>query len=182
VSDHAGDNDGSFSLDFVFRNGYSSATVRVVSFLGASGAGKTTLIEQLIRNLAGKTASIAAIKHTHHPLESTSRGDTLRFQRAGAREVILAGDTRAILWRGTEQRSISFGEPRELLDVLDAEWVLIEGFKRHNLGPAVVIGDLEPPAHTVAVVKHEGDATPFALFAPTQVAELSAFLDRITAS
>lgn len=155
--------------------------MRVVSFIGASEAGKTTLIERLIRHLAA-TTSVAAIKHTHHPLEQTNRGDTLRFQQAGAREVILAADCEAVLWRGSRPHPVRFREPAELLGLLDAEWVLIEGFKGHHLGPAIVVGDLEPPRHAVALVRPRGGAETLPVFTPSQVAELAEFLGRITGS
>ena len=72
---------------------------RAVVFSGYSNSGKTTLICRLIEELSRRGIVTGAIKHTHHPVTATDDGDTGRFLRAGASQVILAGEGEAVLFR-----------------------------------------------------------------------------------
>lgn len=57
----------------------------VISIVGHSGAGKTTLIEQLLPLLIAKGVRVATLKHTHHNPELDIPGkDSWRHKRAGA--------------------------------------------------------------------------------------------------
>jgi len=87
------------------------------------------LICALVRHFVARGTRVAAVKHTHHPLNEERAGDTGRFLEAGATPVILAGDAEAVVFTDMVTR-ISFRDPRELLThVDDAELVLVEGFK-----------------------------------------------------
>ena len=56
----------------------------VISFVGHSGAGKTTLIEKLVRHLSGNHR-VSTIKHAHHKVELDTPGkDSHRYKAAGA--------------------------------------------------------------------------------------------------
>ena len=109
--------------------------MRVAAIIGHSGSGKTTLITGLIRHFVTSGLRVAAIKHTHHPLNVERRGDTAAFQDAGAEPVIFARDSEAI----HDGKRIEFGSPHELLDRIDADVVLIEGFKQIDLWPRIEI-------------------------------------------
>ncbi|MBI3925188.1 MAG: molybdopterin-guanine dinucleotide biosynthesis protein B [Armatimonadetes bacterium] len=63
-----------------------------VGIVGRSGAGKTTLIEGLLRELTGRGYAVATLKHTHHRLELDRPGsDTDRHLGAGAACAWLSG-------------------------------------------------------------------------------------------
>src|SRR5258708_1457968 len=113
--------------------------MHVAAVTGMSGSGKTTLVEALIRLYSGRGERVAAIKHTHHPLNLENRGDTARFLAAGATPVLLARDDEAVVWsaanlpplpvRLTHGAGVA-GTLRidELLDhALYADVVLVEG-------------------------------------------------------
>lgn len=103
---------------------------------GPSGAGKTTLIEQLIRRFVAAGDRVGAIKHTHHPLnDDEDRGDTGRFRRAGAERVMLAGQGEAVIFQATGTARIAYAHPADLLAHFDCEIVLIEGFKNDGDWP-----------------------------------------------
>lgn len=104
--------------------------MKVAGFAGFSGAGKTTLVEQLIACLRGGGLRVSVIKHAHHRFDIDHPGkDSWRHRQAGANEVLLASDMRLALLREYDQPH----EPdvHALLAQLDAraDWVLIEGFK-----------------------------------------------------
>ena len=108
--------------------------MKVVGFAGPSGAGKTTLIEQLIPRLKARRLRVSVVKHSHHGFESDHPGkDTWRHREAGAYEVLAVSRERLVLQRSFEQ-----AEERSVHDVLPAlhpgvDWVLVEGWRDSDL-------------------------------------------------
>ena len=103
--------------------------MNLVAFCGASGAGKTTLIEGVIAALKNEGLRVSVIKHAHEGFEIDRPGkDSWRHARAGAFEVVVASALRLAKLREFERRV----EPdlHALLGELSAcDWVLAEGFK-----------------------------------------------------
>jgi molybdopterin-guanine dinucleotide biosynthesis protein B len=64
--------------------------MRVIAVVGGKRSGKTTTIENMIRELTRRGYRVAAVKHVSEPgfTIDTSRKDTWRFARAGAETVI----------------------------------------------------------------------------------------------
>jgi len=104
--------------------------MEVVAIAGPSGSGKTTRLVELIRSAVAEGRSVGAIKHTHHPLNEENRGDTAAFLAAGARPAILAGDGEAVVFDGTSVTRVAYSELPDLLALLTADLVVVEGFKR----------------------------------------------------
>lgn len=107
--------------------------MKVVGICGASGVGKTTLIEGLIAALKARGQRVSVIKHAHHGFDIDQPGkDSWRHRRAGAREVLLASDQRLALLREYELE----GQPsvhRLIAEMADCDWLLLEGFKHADL-------------------------------------------------
>jgi molybdopterin-guanine dinucleotide biosynthesis protein B len=115
--------------------------VKVAAITGFSGAGKTTLITQLIARYVAEGLRVGAIKHTHHHLNEENRGDTARMRAAGAEPVILAGPGQAVIFRAAGTTRVPYERPRDLLEHFDHDVVLVEGFKELGDWPKVSIGD-----------------------------------------
>ena len=129
---------------------------RVVSLTGRSGSGKTTLIVALIRRYTAAGLTVAAMKHTHHELNLENRGDTAKFLQAGANPVILAAAGMAVSHgRGAPVSPpvpFAYGDPQELLTRLNADIILIEGFKAVDAWPRVeVTADMTPDSLAVVL-------------------------------
>ncbi|HEU5134770.1 MAG TPA: molybdopterin-guanine dinucleotide biosynthesis protein B [Steroidobacteraceae bacterium] len=106
-----------------------SAAPRVIAIVGSQGAGKTTLIEQLIPALNARGLVVSTIKHTHHHhIELDVPGkDSHRHRLAGASEVLVASDSG---WARIAARSQPASLPELLAQLRGADVVLIEGFKQ----------------------------------------------------
>jgi len=71
----------------------------VVSFVGPSGVGKTTLVESLVPLLAERGLRVGTIKHASHGFDVDRPGsDSFRHRKAGASTVLLFGPGGAVLF------------------------------------------------------------------------------------
>lgn len=136
--------------------------MKVFGFAGYSGAGKTTLIEQLIPNFTARGLRVSLIKHTHHNFDVDQPGkDSWRHRQAGAGEVLLTCDTRWVLMhelRGAPEPSLE-----EQLSVLSpCDLVLVEGFKQTPISkleihrPALGKPPIWPENSSVVAVASDG--------------------------
>ena len=108
--------------------------MKVVGFAGYSGAGKTTLIEQVIAALRARGLRVSVIKHAHHRFDIDRPGkDSFRHREAGAVEVLIASRHRLALMREFERETEL--SVHQLIARLDAgvDWVLVEGFRGSDL-------------------------------------------------
>lgn len=103
--------------------------MKVFGFAGYSGAGKTTLIEQLIPRFVMEGLRVSLIKHAHHGFDLDRPGkDSFRHREAGATEVFLVSSQRWVLMhelRGQPEPSLE----EQLAHMSPCDLVLVEGFK-----------------------------------------------------
>lgn len=103
--------------------------IPALGFAAYSGAGKTTLIEKLIRSLKARGLRVAVIKHDGHDFEMDCEGkDSWRFSRAGAEMSIV---TSAYKTAVIEQRRLSLEQAAAW--VHDVDLILVEGCKQAPL-------------------------------------------------
>jgi molybdopterin-guanine dinucleotide biosynthesis protein MobB len=101
----------------------------IVSIVGQSESGKTTLIEKLIPLLTQRGYRIGTIKHTHHAVDIDRSGkDSARHRTAGAETVMLASPGRIAMFKATASESLD-GLIRYFDDV---DLLITEGYKREN--------------------------------------------------
>jgi len=112
------------------ENSYSNS-VPVVSIVSArSGAGKTTLIEGIIKNLKSRNYRVGVLKHDVKKFEIDYPGkDSYKFTKAGADSVVIASPTKLAMIQNLEkEKSIE-----ELMWLFrDEDIVIVEGFKNNN--------------------------------------------------
>ncbi|WP_372682563.1 molybdopterin-guanine dinucleotide biosynthesis protein B [Desulfosarcina sp.] len=99
----------------------------VISIVGKSESGKTTLIERLIPELKRRGYRIGIVKHAHHGFDMDRKGkDSYRHRQAGADTVMIASPGQIAMIKSV---------PNEGLDDLipyfdDMDLLITEGFKR----------------------------------------------------
>ena len=108
--------------------------MKVVGFSGYSGSGKTTLVEQLIARLRLAGQRVSVVKHAHHDFDIDHPGkDSWRHREAGAFEVVIASRPPA----GQDPRVRGARRSRRctscIAELVDCDWVLVEGFKHADL-------------------------------------------------
>jgi molybdopterin-guanine dinucleotide biosynthesis protein B len=159
--------------------------VPIVSIVGRSNSGKTTLLEKLVRELTARGRRVATIKHHFHgPVEVDVPGkDSWRHKRAGARVVALSSPDTLFVVRDTA------GElPLETIAhqaLFEVDVILTEGFKSAPMPKVEVIRAAQdtpllcgPGDHLVAVVTDRDLALPVPCFGLEEVGPLADFVER----
>lgn len=103
-------------------------TIPVVSIVGKSDAGKTTLIEKLVPELKRRGYRVATIKRDAHQFEIDHPGkDSFRHFHAGADWAVIASPAKMASVRRLK-RELTLDELAAT--ILDVDVILTEGFKR----------------------------------------------------
>ena len=107
------------------------SAVPVVSVVGHSNVGKTTLMERLIGELKRRGLRIATIKHDVYDFDIDRPGkDSWRHAQAGSDLVVIASPHRVAMIARTEQE-LRLDEIVARLP-LEVDLVLTEGYKRED--------------------------------------------------
>jgi molybdopterin-guanine dinucleotide biosynthesis protein B len=102
--------------------------IPILSIIGKSNSGKTTLIEKLIVELTIRGYRVATIKHNRHGYEIDHEGkDSWRHKHAGAVTTVVASPTRVAVVEDVA-RDYDIAELAALY-IRNADIVLAEGFK-----------------------------------------------------
>ena len=118
--------------------------IPIISIVGKSDSGKTTLIEKLVPELVRRGYRVATVKHDVHGFEVDREGkDSWRHKQAGAHTVIISSPQKVALIRDVEKDST--------LDEIRGRWVqdvdllLSEGYKK----------DVQPKIEVFRKEKHK---------------------------
>ena len=101
--------------------------IPVISFVGRSGAGKTTYLEKLISEMKRRGFRIGIIKHDSHGFEMDHPGkDTWRHAKAGADVVCIASKEKFAMIKRTESE-MTLTEVVARIDGVDV--IFVEGYR-----------------------------------------------------
>ena len=126
--------------------------VPIITFVGKSGTGKTTLLEQLIPMLKARGLRLAVLKHDAHHFEMDKPGkDTYRFTTAGADVVTISNAEKfAMIEQPPEELSL-----RDIISRLpQVDLVLTEGYKKSRY-PKIEIHRAELHRPLLAILTDE---------------------------
>ncbi len=150
----------------------------IVSFIGKSNSGKTTLLEKVIVELTSRKYKVATIKHTAEEATLDTPGkDTWRHLRAGSKATAIGSDKRIVLIKPVKRKS-TVEEMARLLGE-DYDIIITEGFKqgpypkievhRREIGPL-----LTGIKNVIAIATNESldtEARQFSIDDPVSVAD-----------
>jgi len=103
-------------------------TTPIISIVGKSDTGKTTLLEKMIPELKKRGYRVATIKHHVHWFEIDQPGkDTWRHAQAGSDVVVIAAPNRLAMIRNLEAE-LTIDQIVEMIP--DVDIIFTEGYKR----------------------------------------------------
>lgn len=115
--------------------------VPIVSFVGRSNSGKTTLIERIIPELVRAGYRVATVKHAGHGFDLDTEGkDSWRHKRAGASSVVVVSKGSLAMFADVSDQ-LKVEEVRDRF--LDGTYDLIiaEGWKSEGYPKIIVVRD-----------------------------------------
>ncbi len=135
-------------------------SIPVVSVVGESGAGKTTFLEKLIKELKARKVRVGVVKHHLHGADIDRPGkDTWRLAGAGAEAVAISTPEKVGLFKKLE-REMNLDEVAGLIG--DVDIILAEGYKKGDK-PKIEVNRsahsnrlISDPAELIAVVSDVG--------------------------
>lgn len=103
-------------------------TIPIVSIVGKSNSGKTTLLEKILPELVARGYRVATIKHNVHGFEIDHEGkDSFRHKKAGASLTVVTSPSRVALIEDVDKDQ-SLAEIREKY-IHNVDLILSEGYK-----------------------------------------------------
>ena len=103
---------------------------RIITIVGKSDSGKTTLLEKVIALLTDKGYKIGSVKHAHDGFEMDKEGkDSWRHRKAGASATLVITENKIAM---VKDDTTSYIEKMQSY-LSDMDIILAEGFKKQNL-------------------------------------------------
>ena len=158
--------------------------MKVIGVAGFKNAGKTTLVERLVRHLTAEGLRVSTVKHAHHSFDIDHEGrDSFRHRKAGASEVaVISRERTAIIHELRGEAEPSLADVLARLSPCDL--VIVEGYKRDShdkievrnlaLGHPELAGEDPTVVAIAATAAIEGAPVP--VFSRDDVAALAAFI------
>jgi len=158
----------------------------IISIVGKSDSGKTTLLESLIAELNRRGRRVAIVKHSHHADDlDTPAKDTWRFTRAGSVLSAINSLDHLAVYRRVDH----YFDPREISSTVlwDFDLILTEGFKGSDY-PKIEVHRakqgrelVSDPARLLAVVTDERLDLDVPQFTHEDVAGIAGFIEKVMA-
>lgn len=154
----------------------------IVSVIGKSKSGKTTLIEKLIRELKSRGYRVATIKHAPQNVAFDEPGkDSWRHTQAGSEATVISSPDKVVLIKPVA-KDISLKEIAHLLDE-NYDIILTEGFKQGD-APKIEVHrrDAGPPLKNIrkliGIVTDELLETKRRQFSPDDIKDIADLLEK----
>ena len=156
--------------------------MRIISIVGKSDSGKTTLLEGLIAELKRRGHRVAVIKHSGEDFEFDKAGkDSWRFSKAGS-DVSAISSTHQMAVIKQMEHDPNLQELSHFI-AWDCDIVLTEGFK-HNSFPKIEVHRKEQgsdlviaPEQLLAVVTDEPLAVDVPQFSRDEVEKIASLIE-----
>ena len=155
----------------------------IISIVGRSNSGKTTLLEGLIPILKERGYRVAVVKHAMEDVEvDTVNKDTWRFSQAGSELSAINSINRLAVFKYAENDF----SPAELSHFIswDYDLILTEGFKQSNY-PKIEVHHkgqekdlVSPPGQLLAVVTDEPLKTQAPQFSKDELQKLADLIEK----
>lgn len=156
--------------------------VPVISIVGKSKAGKTSLLERLVPELRGRGYSVAVVKHTRQDFELDRPGkDSWRLAQTGAEAAFFSSPKKLVMVKAMEHDA----SLEELSPFIGADFDLIftEGY-RHDKAPKIEVHRKElgsdllcSPEELLAVVTNEPMDISVTRFSMDDINSLADFIE-----
>ena len=103
--------------------------IPLITIIGKSGCGKTTMLEKLVAEFKSRNHKLATIKHhSHRGFDIDKPGkDSWRFAQAGSDHVVIASPDKIASYRKIAYE-LSLDEISA--NISDVELILVEGYKQ----------------------------------------------------
>ncbi|MFH1486200.1 MAG: molybdopterin-guanine dinucleotide biosynthesis protein B [Chloroflexota bacterium] len=155
----------------------------IVSIVGRSNAGKTTLLEKLVAELKGRNRRLATIKHDVHGFDMDTPGkDSWRHAQAGSDAVVISSPSKLALIMQTGHDSDLDDIARLLGEEYDI--IITEGYKSRT-APKIEVhrkgmgeGLLSTPDELIAVATDEPLDVPVWQCSLDDISELADLVER----
>ena len=158
-------------------------SVPILSFVGRSNSGKTTLIERLIPELVVAGYRVATVKHAGHGFDLDTEGkDSWRHKRAGAGTVIVVSKGSLAMFADVPDE-IKVEELRDKFVGREYDLIIAEGWKSEGYPKIVILRDQvgEVPMSLeglLAIVSNKPIDLSVPTFDPDDIRGLSEFVMR----
>jgi molybdopterin-guanine dinucleotide biosynthesis protein B len=151
----------------------------IISFVGHSNSGKTTIIEQIVRILSRKGYKVGVLKHTHGAIKADRRGtDTDRFRLAGAGVSSISDDKLLVRFEKAQGH-----RPQFIVQALakELDLLIIEGYKKEHFPKVLFSDELKAVSHKgiiATVGKKKPDSAKVQHFPPSKISDIARWLER----
>ncbi|MBD3917869.1 molybdopterin-guanine dinucleotide biosynthesis protein B [Paenibacillus sp. PR3] len=107
----------------------------IIQVVGYKNAGKTTLVENMVRALTEEGYAVGTVKHDGHRFDIDHEGtDTWRHREAGASMTAITSSERTVIM---EEKSSELDDIIRRMLAMDA--IIVEGFKEADYPKVVMI-------------------------------------------
>ncbi len=115
--------------------------VPIVSFIGRSNSGKTTLIERVIPELVKAGYRVATVKHAGHGFDLDTEGkDSWRHKRAGASSVVVVSKGGLAMFADVSDQ-LKVEEVRDRFLDNSYDLIIAEGWKSEGYPKIIIVRD-----------------------------------------